>query len=460
MQRKSVCETRRRALSLISCVLLMSTACAGDIGSTESVSDDADIESETASEEAAPSESDSNSDVDVAALSQALTAPMSIGTNFWYHADWSGEQSMKSGINWATAYGAGTNGLAATNIWNPTWVSELAPYSTLRFMDWGNTNWSKIVTWSQRRLPTSPGNYETYIDADSPANNPGVAYEWMIDLGNRLKKDIWICIPAQADANYWTQLAKLLKSKLHADRKVYIEYSNETWNGTFGQFQYTIDKGVAQKLPGDNQWYKGQAYAVLQSVKIFKAFQDVFGASAMGTRVIRVFAYGGNMDTGRAALKSVYKSSTYNPSGVKIDMLAIAPYVGSELDGAASDIATKFRSELNRQFATTGEVGMVAFALQDVKTFGIPSLGTYEGGQHVLKNSKSWSANPKVYGEYMYMLDRYSDHLKLFMHYSHTGTWTNTQYQSSWGAKDHTGQSVSQAHKYRAISDWVKESRL
>ena len=43
-----------------------------------------------------------------------------------------------------------TNGLAATNIWNDTFVSELAPYSTLRFMDWGNTNHSKIVTWSQR----------------------------------------------------------------------------------------------------------------------------------------------------------------------------------------------------------------------------------------------------------------------------------------------------------------------
>jgi hypothetical protein len=198
---------------------------------------------------------------------------------------------------------------------------------------------------------------------------------------------------------------------------------------------------------------------MLQSIKIFKAFQDVFGAAAMGTRVIRVFAYGGNMDTGRAALRSVYKSSTYNPTGAKIDMLAIAPYVGSELDGAATDIATKFRREVDRQFATSGEVGMVAFALQDLKSFGIPSLGAYEGGQHLLQNSKTWSTNRKIYDEYLYMFDRYSDYFKVFMHYSHTSTWTNSAGQSSWGAKERTGQSLAEAHKYRAIVDWVNESK-
>jgi hypothetical protein len=60
----------------------------------------------------------------------------------------------------------------------------------------------------------------------------------------------------------------------------------------------------------------------------------------------------------------------------------------------------------------------------------------------------------------MYMLDRYSEHFKLFMHYSHTGTWTNAAYQSSWGAKNHTGQSISEAHKYRALVHWVNESKL
>jgi hypothetical protein len=389
------------------------------------------------------------------------TGAMKIGTNFWYHTpnenNWSGETSMKSGINWATAYGSGTNGLAATNVWDDTFISELAPYSTLRFMDWGNTNHSQITSWSQRMLPVNPNNYSVYIDSGSPPENPGMAYEWMIDLGNRTHKDIWITLPAKADANYWTQLATLIKSKLQADRKVYIEYANETWNGSFGQFQYTLDQGTAQGLPGANQWYQGQAYAMWQSVKIFKAFEDVFGASAMGTKVIRVFAYGGNMDTGRQAMNSVYKSSTWNPSNAKIDMLAIAPYVGSGLDGASATIQSDFHHAIDqKEFRfDNGDLGNVAFAVQDLKTFGIPQLGAYEGGQHLLKNSMKWSSNPKIYAEYTYMLDRWSQYFTLFVHYSHTGKWTDAENQSSWGAKDHTGQPLAEAHKYRALLDWA-----
>jgi hypothetical protein len=56
----------------------------------------------------------------------------------------------------------------------------------------------------------------------------------------------------------------------------------------------------------------------------------------------------------------------------------------------------------------------------------------------------------------MYMLSQYSQYFSLFMHYSHTGKWTNDADQSSWGSLDHTGQSISEAHKYRALVDWQK----
>lgn len=245
------------------------------------------------------------------------TATMKIGTNFWYHTaladNWSGEVSVVPNIDWATAYGAGDNGLAATNIWNPAWLLELAPYSTLRFMVWENINWSAVTSWADRLVPTDPRNAELYIDESTTGVVPGMAYEWEIDLCNRLQKDYWVCVPAKADANYWTQLATLIRDKLSPTLRVYVEYSNETWNDTFGQKQYTIDQGVLANLPGMNQWYQGQSFAVLQSIRIFQAFENVFGTSAMGTRVIRVFSYGGNMDTGRQALASVYQSPSYNP---------------------------------------------------------------------------------------------------------------------------------------------------
>lgn len=379
---------------------------------------------------------------------------MKLGTNFWYHTplsdNWSGESAMVAGINWASAYGAGTNGLAATNIWNTAWLAELIPYTTLRFMDWANINWSQLTSWSQRMLPTDPGNYEAYIDSATPPPAPGVAYEWQIDLCNRTGKDFWLCVPARADTNYWTQLATLVRDKLHPTLRVYVEYSNETWNDTFGQKQYTIDRAIALGMPGMNQWYQGQSFAVYQSLRIFEAFEDVFGPSSMGTRVIRVFAYGGNMDTGRKALRDVYKSATYNPNNVLIDMLAIAPYIGGALNGADPDIAARFRAEVEMILTTD-----VAEAVADQAEFGIAALGTYEGGQHLLLNSKVWAQNPAVYAEYMNMLDRWSTVFTLFMHYAHTGTWTDVVEQSSWGALDHTGQSLAEAHKYRALLDWA-----
>ncbi len=279
---------------------------------------------------------------------------MQLGTNFWYLATWSGQTTYVSGVNWPTAYTSGAN------IWNPAFVAELAPYSVLRFMDWGNTNHSQLTSWSQRRLPTDPGNATIYIDAQSAPPNPGLAYEWMIDLCNRTGKDMWVTVPARVDADFQTQLATLIKSKLAPTRKMYIEYSNETWNGAFGQNAYMISQGQALGLPGANQWYKGGAYSVYRSLQLFKAFSDVFG-NEKAARVVNVYAYGGNLDIGRQALTTVYGSPMWNPSGQKIDMLAVAPYVGNGADGTTITAAGWLNLLNTRE---TGEDGIV-FAKAD-----------------------------------------------------------------------------------------------
>lgn len=393
-------------------------------------------------------------DVSVAYPVVVGSGEMSLGTNFWYHTalsnNWSGEASMIAGINWASAYGPGTAGLADVNIWNPAWLAELAPYRCLRFMDWGNTNHSQLTSWSQRMLPTDPNNEEVYIDGSSTPPNPGIAYEWMIDLCNRTAKDLWVCIPAMADADFWEQLATLIRDKLAPNRRVYVEYSNETWNGSFSQFTYVNNQGVSANTPGMNQWYKGQSFCVWQSLRIFQTFEDVFGGAAMGTRVIRVMCMGGDMQTVREALTTVYQDSGYNPTNQVIDMLAFAPYIGSSLDGSSPTIQTDFHAAIDAL-----EADELAFAVATKTEFNIALLGAYEGGQHLLANSRAWTENPTVYDEYRYMLSRWSQHFDLFCHYTHTGRWTNAAGQSSWGALDHTGQSPAEAHKYRALVDFA-----
>lgn len=367
------------------------------------------------------------------------TGTMKIGTNFWFLAPWSGEAPFKSNVNWATAYASGTD------IWNPTFIGELAPYSTIRFMDWGGTNNSKVQTWSQRRLPTDTGNPDIgYIGPSDPLR-AGLAYEWMIDLSNRTNKDMWVTLPHMADNNYAYQLAVLVKSKLNPNLKVYVEYSNETWNGGFTQFQYTIDQGVALNLPGYNQWYQGGAFSLYRSVNIWKQFADVYG-SEMASRVVRVGSFSGNYDIFDQSYQNVINSATWNPTGQKADLIAIAPYVGSGLDGASANIQSQFRQDTDQVF-----IDRVLTAVTIAQKYNVP-LGTYEGGQHLLTNAHQWSANQQIYNEYIYMFNKFAPYFKLFNHYAHAGTWSSG---GAWGAKSETGQSNANAPKYRAIVDWV-----
>ncbi|MBP3964656.1 DUF7594 domain-containing protein [Paenibacillus lignilyticus] len=367
------------------------------------------------------------------------TGTMKIGTNFWFMGTWSGETPFKTTVNWATAYANGDD------VWNPTFISELAPYSTLRFMDWGGTNNSKVQTWSQRRLPNDSVNSDIgYIGPTDPIR-AGLAYEWMIDLCNRTNKDMWVTLPHMADNNYANQLAQLIKSKLNPALKVYVEYSNETWNGGFSQFQYTLDQGVAQGLPGSNQWYQGGAFSLYRSVQIWNQFATVYG-SEMAARVVRVASFSGNYDIFDQGYANVVNSSTWNPTNQKADMIAIAPYVGSGLDGASANIQSQFHADIDATFTDRVLTAVAIAQKYNVK------LGCYEGGQHLLTNADQWSGNQNIYTEYTYMLNKFAPYFVLYNHYAHAGSWSSG---GAWGAKAFTGQSNASAPKYRAIVDWV-----
>ena len=104
------------------------------------------------------------------------------------------------------------------------WLRTLEGFGTLRYMDWGRTNSCPVTTWASRRTP----DYYTQGVTTDPSY--GTAIEHMIELANLTDKDAWICIPHLADDDYVTQAARLIRDTLEPDRKVYIEYSNETWN--------------------------------------------------------------------------------------------------------------------------------------------------------------------------------------------------------------------------------------
>jgi hypothetical protein len=94
-------------------------------------------------------------------------------------------------------------------------------------MDWADTNLSNITTWNDRR----PYDHATQQSGDF---KNGVAPEYLIELCNELDSDAWLNMPHGADDTYVRNLATLVRDTLEPGRKVYVEWSNETWNGGYG----------------------------------------------------------------------------------------------------------------------------------------------------------------------------------------------------------------------------------
>jgi hypothetical protein len=413
---------------------------------------------------------------------------MHIGTNLW-NFGW--------GNQWNDYVVAGTDWATASNPWLPAFLADLAPYNgPIRFQDWDHLQNNNIINWSDRRKKTDNHRLTIHQAVDpsikkyvygQPAEVElyTVAYEWMIDLCNRTNKDMWLCVPTFSSPAYWHSLATLIKDTLNPNLRVYLEYSNETWNGSYQQCGYTQDQGIALGLPGDTQWsqpdptnahqkyYKGGSWSVYHSLQIFKAFQEVFGVDAMGTRIIRVIAFSGVQPIADEALKnvvydggSVFDASHYNPTwnpfGQKPDLLAIAPYIGPndnaagnapwpKLDGAAANMPDRFKANVDWVYANTN-LTSVQRAVPIAAKYNLP-LSSYEGGQQLDTNADAWSKNPSIYDAYTYMLNKWAQaRMVVFCHYTMYG-----QYASSgaWGAKENVNTPLANAPKYRALVDWI-----
>jgi hypothetical protein len=168
------------------------------------------------------------------------------------------------------------------------WVGILRQFPSLRFMDWLFTNGNVQKSWSDRHTPNLPGT-------TNPSNvQTGCAWEDVVAFANQVGRDIWINIPVNADADYVTQVATLLKNGLDPGIKVYVEYSNEVWNGQFQQFHDNLDSANAEVARGNstlnndgsiNQYVYASRRVVRRAWEISNTFKTVWGAAAINDRV-------------------------------------------------------------------------------------------------------------------------------------------------------------------------------
>ncbi|GGQ49348.1 IPT/TIG domain-containing protein [Couchioplanes azureus] len=343
---------------------------------------------------------------------------------------------------------------------HPQFLQRLQGMKTLRFMDWMATNNSAQVTWDQ------------YPTERFARQSDGVAPQIMARLSNRVGADPWFTMPHLADDDWVRQFATTIRDTVDPDRKIYIEYSNEVWNGIFDQAKWAQQQGIARGWfnPGW-EWQAKLRMQAHRSVEIFRIWRQVFGADA-DRRLVRVLATQAAFPAAGEAVLS------WQNAYQEADAVAIAPYFSCDGDylrngrlanpGAPAAAAGVLRAGVtgvldNCERAVHQEIRdwITKYkALAD--KYGLDLIG-YEGGQHLAGihggenneavNKIMYAANrhPRmrtVYAEYMSMWRELGGGtLAMF---ASGGTYTKW---GSWGLVEYEGQPISQTPKYLAVHE-------
>jgi hypothetical protein len=200
----------------------------------------------------------------------------------------------------------------ADNPWSQRFLDRWAGMACLRFMDMMVTNNSKQNTWANRPKLT-----------DASFAEKGIPLELMVDLANRQNSDAWFCMPHMADDDYVKQFASYVKAHLNPNLKAWVEYSNEVWNGGFGQSAYASEQGLMLKLDKEN-WNATWKFYAHRSVQIFNIWQTVFGGTERFVRILG--SQEGNSGVAEAICS--YKLPNGDIAADYADALSVTHYVG------------------------------------------------------------------------------------------------------------------------------------
>ena len=314
-------------------------------------------------------------------------------------------------------------------------LTFLEDFQVIRFMDWLRTNNSEVETWEDR----------TSKDRFSQAVGSGVAWEYIVELANTTKKDIWICIPHLADDNYITKTAELIQNTLNADINVYLEYSNEVWNNGFRQANASWELGEAAGL---GEYHAGWKWTSKRSADLFYLFEQVF---TNDERLIKIIpsqaAYIGRTEH----LIDYFNDPALNPYGIEADAVAIAPYFAGQV---ANNIVTEdlvetitIKEIVDRMGASLSRSYEWIEGTNQLAKDNNLQLIAYEGGQHLVATGsnvniaelteKLIAANthPDLQAYYCEYFDFWYENVGgMFAHFSSHGQYGRN---GSWGVKQH-----------------------
>ena len=339
----------------------------------------------------------------------------------------------------------------ANEPFHPLFLKHWQGMACLRFMDWMQTNGSKVAHWSERPSP---------LDATFSAK--GVALETMIDLSNRLQADPWFCMPHLADDDYVRNFATMVKARLKPDRKVYVEYSNEVWNGMFPQSKYAGEEGIKLHF-AEKPWEAAWRYTAYRSVQIFKIWEEVLGKD----RLVRVLA-------SQAANPYVSERIVeFQDAYQRADALAIAPYVtcnvapkGKPSAAAVEKWTVDQALDYLEQTALPESIRWIEGQKKVADKYGL-KLVSYEGGQHMVgvmgvENNETITKLLHAANRHPRMGQVYAKYYAawsaaggdLFCYFASTGSWSKW---GSWGILEWFDDDPAKSPKFMSTMDWARK---
>lgn len=273
---------------------------------------------------------------------------------------------------------------------NPAYLARLRPYRVLRFMDWMRTNDSV----QRATIDRAAVAHYTYTTAR------GVPVAVMMGLVNALGAAPWFTMPHAANDDYVRTFATEVRALLPAGQPVYVEYSNELWNGQFSQGdEVQTDALVRYAGQPGTPFDKRLNRIGERAAEICALWSSTFGTRSSDVRCV-LAGQAANAYVAETALRCPLSSRA--PCGGGFFGVAIAPYLGDyigsewhqptvqawtrEADGGLTRLFRELADGSQLQEADAGSLsGMqprLAAHAQLAQSFGL-QLVAYEGGQHL-----------------------------------------------------------------------------